>query len=454
MNQLDNNHNARREAVLMFEILNFARLHEKRIYEKQLEMHFGGEKTKPSIKKLISAEYFRKVKKGEPFFYVITSKGLNLFENKWKEEFIPEDVKNRILEKLSDVIAKLKVKPWETMFHIIHVIGNRQPITTEEILDYFQVQFQDIKGISRPNVYRNLQRLRMKGYIEYEKVLYRDQSPYQLSEKGKEIFNMTRTDATQRLRSAEEWDAALTNIFRKVDAERKQNDEALYYTLIKVLPDNLDDSQRVWALYTQGTIFELKGNLNKAEEMYIRMDGICEELEDTRGRAYALKGSGNVAFKKEKYTVAEQYYKRCKKIAQTLEDKGLLSDVLNNLGSCKYMNDDVDGALHTFEEALTLVGDDTSKVASTLYNEGLCYARKEDFAKAQELWEKSLDLYKTLQNTIEIAKVEHNLREVDRKQKREYAWENYRKAKKFGTSEDIKEAYRELVKILMGEFNG
>ena len=436
------------EAQQMFEILNYARTQGKKIYEDQLKRF--GKGAQSSFEKLTAREYLRKIEKGHTF-YALTSKGLNLFEDQRKADIIPEDAKERILKRLQNTITELEVKPWELMFHIIRVVGNRQPITTEEIIYNFQDQFPDTKGISRPNVYRNVKRLRMKGYIEYVKRVYRDQSPYQLSEKGKEIFSMTEADATRKLRSAEEWDEALRKIYQRVDAERKQDDEALFYTLDSILPD-LDDQQLIWIFYTRGNVYELKGSFDKAEGEYLHMEGICEEVQDSKGRAYALKGLGNVAFKQRRYTAAEQYYKKCQRIAQMLEENLLLSDVLNNLGSCFYTNDDVDEALCIFEKALELAGDDTSRQASTLYNEGLCYARKEEFAKAKELWSKSLTLYQTLQSAVEITKVQHNLREVDKKQKREFLQENYERAQQTGTTADIEKAYKELVRFLMDEF--
>ncbi len=436
------------EADLMFEILDFARTHERRIYENQVELF--GEEAQSSFEKLTQREYLRKIEKRRPHFYTLASKGLNLFEDKRKTESVPEELKDRILEKLQEAITELEIKPWELMFYIIHAIGNRQPVTTEEIIRSFQEQLSDAKGVSRPNVYRNLKRLRMKGYIEYAKRVYRDQSPYQLSEKGKEIFGMTKADATRKLRTSEEWDEVLRTIFQRVDEERKQDDEALFYVLNTVFPD-LDDQQVIWVLYAKGSIYELKGSFDRAESEYLRMEGICEEVKDRKGRAYALKGLGNTAFKQGRYAASEQYYRRCEKVAQPLEDDLLLSDILNNMGSCLYMNDDVDEALHMFEKALTLAGDDKSRQASTLYNEGLCCARKENLAKARELWSKSLSFYQALQNTLEINKVKHNLREIDRKWKKEFLEENYERAKKFGTSEDRKKAYKELARFLMDD---
>ncbi|KYK37233.1 MAG: tetratricopeptide repeat protein [Theionarchaea archaeon] len=434
------------EAEHMFRILDFARCHGRKIYKDQVKS-LSNKKAESCLQKLVIGEYLRKVEKDRISFYTLTSKGLNLFKDMRKSQSIPEDLEPQIIENLKKAMAELEMKPWEVMFHIIHVIGKKKPVTADDVIKYFQDHFPDIKGTSRPNVYRNIKHLRMKGYTEYSKQVHLGKSEYKLSKKGEEIFYMTQADAARKLRTSEEWDTALKQVFQRMDEERKQDDEALFYILDTALPD-LDKNQLICILYTQGNIYELKGHLNKAEEMYLRMEGICEEVTDTKGRAYALKGLGNVAFKQGKHAVAEQYYKRCEGIAQKLQDALLLSDVFNNLGSCSYINDDVDEALQFFEKALTLAENDKSRVASTLYNEGLCHARKEDFDKAKGLWVKSLELYQELGENIEINKVRHNLREIDRKQKREHLEEEYRRAKQTGTSHDIEKAYKDFVTFI------
>jgi len=437
---------AEREAELMCEILDFARCHGRKILPDHA--HFEDEKGQIILQRLLIGEYLSKVEKKDiPIFYTLTSKGLNLFEGERKSQPISEESRAQITEKLTYAMAELEVKPWEVMFHIIHVVGKRKVVTTKDIEDYFHTYFPDIKGTSRANVYRNIKHLRMKGYIEYEKRSHIDQNQYRLSKKGEGIFYMTKIDATRKLRTLKEWDDTLKKVFDRVAHERKADEHALFYTMEYSVPEGLDKSQLVWVLHTQGTLYELKGNLDKAEEAYLCMEGFCEELNDTRGRAYALKGLGNVSFKKEKYAVASHYYKRSRRIAQTLEDILLLSDVLNNVGSCLYMDDDIDEALNLFEKALTLPGIDTARKASALYNKGLCYARKEDLDKAKILWEESLALYRELQEPVEIKKVEHNLRQIDRKQKEEYLEEIYRRALKTGTSQDIRQAYKELAQF-------
>ncbi len=431
----------------MFEILNFARCHGRKILETQVE-DFGGEKAQKILQKLLIGEYLGKVeKKNVSTFYTLTSKGLNPFKRRRKSQPVSKELKTEIIQKLRDAMAELEVKPWEVMFHIIHVIGERKVVTAGDIGDYFTTYFPDIKGTSRASVYRNIKHLRMKGYIEYEKRSHIAQNQYRLSKKGEGILHMTKVDATQKLRTLKEWDDTLKKVFERVADERKEDERALFCTMERSVPGDLDKFQIVWVLHIQGNLYELKGDLDKAEEMYMRMEVFCEELDDPRGRAYALKGLGNVAFKKEKYAVAEQYYRKCYTIAQTLEDTLLLSDILNNSGSCLYMNDDIDDALSRFEEALTLQGIDTFRKASTLYNKGLCYARKEDLSKAKTLWEESLALYRELQETAEIKKVDYNLRQIDRKQKQEYLEETYRKALHTGTSQDIKKAYKELAEF-------
>jgi tetratricopeptide (TPR) repeat protein len=439
------------EAERMVDMLDFARRHGRRILKDQIT-NFEGEKSRKTLQKLLMGEYLSKIeKKDTPVFYALTSKGLNLFEGERGSQSVSKELRTQIIEKIKNATAELEVKPWEVMFYIIHVIGKRTVVTTGDIEAYFSTHFPDVKGTSRANVYRNVKHLRMKGYIEYEKRSHLDQNQYKLSKKGEEIFTMTKMNATQKLRTVEEWDGTLKKVFNRIAEERKEDEQALFYTMEHSTPQGLDRYQLIWVLYTQGNLYELKGTLGKAEEVYLRMEGLCEELDDTRGRAYALKGLGNVSFKKERYTVAEQYYKRCRRIAQTVEDNFLLSDVLNNIGSCLYMNDDVDDALILLEKALILAETDTSRKASTLYNMGLCCARKEDLDKAKTLWEKSLALYKEMQETVEIKKVEHNLRQIDRKQKEEHLEKMYQKALQTGTSDEIKKAYRELARFQMDE---
>ncbi len=439
------------EAERMVDMLDFARRHGRRILKDQVK-NFGGEKARKTLQKLLMSEYLSKIKKEDtPVFYALTSKGLNLFEEERRSQSVSRELRTQIIEKLKNATAELEVKPWEVMFHIIHVIGKRKMVTTGDIEAYFHNNFPDVKGTSRANVYRNMKHLRMKGYIEYEKRSHLDQNQYRLSKKGEEVFTMTKMNATQKLRTVKEWDNTLKKVFDQIAEERKEDKQALFYTMEHSTPEGLERYQIIWVLYTQGNLYELKGAIGKAEEVYLRMEGLCEELGDTRGRAYALKGLGNVSFKKERYTVAEQYYKRCRRIAQALKDNLLLSDVLNNIGSCLYMNDDVDDALILLEKALILAETGTSRKASTLYNMGLCYARKENLDKAKTLWEKSLALYKKMQEIVEVKKVEHNLMQIDRKQKEEHLEELYRKALQTGTSDEIKKAYRELAKFQMDD---
>ncbi|MBU7038726.1 MAG: tetratricopeptide repeat protein [Theionarchaea archaeon] len=434
----------------MVDILDFARCHGRKILKDQMKV-VGGERIQTVLQRLLIGEYLERIEKKDiPVFYTLTSKGLNLFEERLTSQ-LSKDSRQHVAETLANAMAELEAKPWEVMFHIIHVIGKSRGATTGDIEEYFHTYLPEIKGTSRANIYRNIKHLRMKGYIQYKKRSHLDQNQYRLSKKGEEIFYMTKIDATRNLRTAEEWDSTLKEVFKSVADQQKEDDSALFYVMEHSIPEGLDVSQIVWVLYNQGALYELKNNLDKAEESYVRMEGICEELEDTRGRIYALKGLGNVSFKKEKYTVAEQYYKRCQRILQTFQDTLLLSDVLNNLGSCLYMKDDVDEALALFCEALTLAGSDMSRRASTLYNEGLCFARKEDLDGARTAWEESLALYKEMQEPVDMKKVEYNIRQIDRKQKGDYLEKAYRRALEMGTSQDIERSYRELSEFQMND---
>lgn len=131
------NSSAEREAELMVDILDFARCHGRKILNTHMT-DFGGEEVKPAFQKLLIGEYLKKVeKKDSQAFYTLTSKGLNLFEEKRRSQSISEELKTRIIEKLQKAMSELEIKPWEVMFHIIYVIGRTRTVTTQDILEYY-----------------------------------------------------------------------------------------------------------------------------------------------------------------------------------------------------------------------------------------------------------------------------------------------------------------------------
>jgi tetratricopeptide (TPR) repeat protein len=432
------------EAEQMYKILDFARQNNRKIESHQVVTL--GDTAQSHIKTLVSMEYLKEVKKESVWFYSIRAKGLNLFgKNRMKGE-IPLKLKEKIINKLIKDLEKLQMKPWEVMLHIFQLMGKNESMNTEEITQSLKQQDPELKGTSRANIYRIIQRLRMKGYIEYDKMVYTEQSSYTLGKKGLQITRLAPSEALNTMHSVEEWDAAMKEVFTSMKEEKIQKEEALF-SRIESIPEGLSADQLLWILYLKATTYELKERLNEAEASYLQMEGLSEEIGDVRGRSYSLKGLGTVAFKRAKYAVAEQYFRRCQNLALGLHDDPLSSDILNNLGSCSFMNDDVEGALDLFTQALELVGSDRSREAMILCNQGLCYARMEQLDRARALWEESLHLYIELHDTIGIQTVQHNLREIDCKQKREYLEETYRKAVQMGTTTDRERAYEELVRF-------
>jgi tetratricopeptide (TPR) repeat protein len=431
-------------AEKMFELLNYAREHNRRIPKKRVA-DLEKDALSP-VKPLVSLEYVKEVKKDGVWFYSIRSKGLNLFGEKRLKGEISPDVRDDIIKKLEKDLKKLDMKPWEVMLQILQLIGKHQPMNTEEIITALRKYFPQLKGTSRANIYRIIQRLRMKGYIAYEKMVYSEQSSFRLGESAQDIMSLSISRALQALHTVEEWDTAMKEVFASMEEDRIQKEEALF-TIIDSIPRGLTPQQTIWILYMRGAIYELKRRLDKAEAEYLHMEELSEEMGDTRARSYSLKGLGNVAFKRTKYGVANRYYSKCQKIAEPLHDDLLSSDILNNLGSCLFMKDDVEEALQHFNRALDLTGDDRCREAFILCNQGLCYARMEQLKNARKLWEKSLHLYEDLHDIEGMQIVQHNLREIDHRQKREYLEEQYHKAMERGTTEDKKKAYEDLVRF-------
>ncbi|MBU7032922.1 MAG: hypothetical protein HXS53_10355 [Theionarchaea archaeon] len=434
----------REEAACMVEILDYARKNNHMILSDQVIRL--GDSAQSHIETLISMEYLREVKKGKAWFYSLQSKGLNLFRKNRNKDDIPPEMKEKIINKLINDLEKLQMKPWEVMLHIFQLLAKHGSMNTEEVTQSLKQQSPQMKGTSRANIYRIIQRLRMKGYIEYEKLVYNEQSSFKLCKKGLQIIELAPAEALQTLHSMEEWDEAMKEVFTSMKEETIVKEEALFFT-IESIPEGLHAAQMLWILYMKATIYELKGRLDEAEVSYLQMEGLSEETGDVRGRSYSLKGRGTVAFKQAKYAAAEQYFKRCQDLSRNFQDDPLSSDIFNNLGSCSFMNDDVEGALNLFTRALEFVGSDRSREAMILCNQGLCHARMEQFDKARTLWEKSLQLYTELNDTMGIHTAQHNIREIDRKKKREHLEETYLKALKLGTTADRERAYAELVRF-------
>lgn len=433
-----------KKAEKMYEILNFARNHNRKINNTEIKtFEKNGESL---IEQLVSAEYLREINKNGQLFYSLQAKGLNLFGDNRMKGSISPDLKEEIVKKLAGDLKKLRMKPWEVMLHILQFIGDQKSMNTEDIIAALNQRFPQLKGSSRSNVYRIIQRLRMKGYIEYDKMVYSEQSSYKLGEKAPMILGLSPSQALYSLRSVEKWDAAMKEVFATMEEERIQTEETLFAT-IESIPEGLSAEQLLWILYMQGGVYELKQKFDKAEAVYVQMEGLSDELGDVRARSYSLKGLGNVAFRRAKYAVAQQYYIRCQKVARDLQDALLSADIFNNLGSCSFMNDDVETAAHYFTQALEQVGTDQSRKAMILCNQGLCYARMEQLESARDLWEKSLHIYEELHDTEGMHMVQHNLREINSRQKKEYLEEKLQKAMETGTTADKKAAYETLVRF-------
>ena len=102
--------NAKSEAELMFEILDFARCHGRKITKNQITP-FADKENQTTLQKLLIGEYLSKVeKKGISTFYTLTSKGLNLFEEKRRSQPVSEQSKTQIIEKLTSAISA-KIHP-------------------------------------------------------------------------------------------------------------------------------------------------------------------------------------------------------------------------------------------------------------------------------------------------------------------------------------------------------
>ena len=204
-------------AEKMYDLLNYARTHNRRIQRHEIDTL--GEDAFSHIKALISLEYLKEVKKDDVWFYSIRSKGLNLFDEKRLKGEISSDEREDIIKKLENDLKKLRLKPWEVMLQILQLLRDHGPMNTEEIFEALNQHFPEIKGTYRSNIYRWIQRLRMKGYLEYDKKVYTEQSSYKLGEAAQGIMGLSSSRALHKLRTGEEWDATMKQVLKKREEE-------------------------------------------------------------------------------------------------------------------------------------------------------------------------------------------------------------------------------------------
>jgi len=157
-----------------------------------------------------------------------------------------------------------------------------------------------------------------------------------------------------------------------------------------------------------GLIYKDKGELEKAEEMYLK----SLEISETRGflllTANQYGNLGNVYLIQDELDKAEEMHKKAFKISEKLGLKEGMANDYGNLGIVYRSRGDLDKAEKMFNKILKIHEDLGHKegIANDYYNLGLVYEQRGNIGKAREYWEKAVGLFKRIGMPRDVEKVE------------------------------------------------
>lgn len=128
---------------------------------------------------LEKGEYIRKKKELNDVYYSLTSAGDLLTQKEEKETE----------SKLKDLMSKIKPKTWDRRWGILRFVAEKGEVTFTEI--YTAVREEFVTGCSKANIYKDLEQLRLKGYLAISKYSSVHENMYKVGKAGLDILKKT-----------------------------------------------------------------------------------------------------------------------------------------------------------------------------------------------------------------------------------------------------------------------
>ncbi|KAF5428402.1 Tetratricopeptide (TPR) repeat [Candidatus Methanophagaceae archaeon] len=147
-----------------------------------------------------------------------------------------------------------------------------------------------------------------------------------------------------------------------------------------------------------GTVYGIKGELDKALDYYGKALKLNEELGSKEGIAADFGSIGNVYETKGELDKALKYYGKALQLDEELGSKAGFAIGLGNIGNVYSIKGELDKALEYYEKALKLNEELGSKegIAADLVNIGIIHQTKGELDKALEYYRKALKLNEEL----------------------------------------------------------
>ena len=177
-----------------------------------------------------------------------------------------------------------------------------------------------------------------------------------------------------------------------------------------------------------GLVYEEFGNYELSIDYFERSGEIGEQIDEQEWVAFVMLNKGNSFFYRGNMRQALKNYHHAMLIFAEMDDKNSIAEACNNIGSVYSAWEEHEKAMEYFERAreIYLVTGDDRNLSKVISNMAEIYNFKyQDYTKAQQLYEQSLELKIRLNDLIGIAMQNHNMGTL-------YAnMEEYEKAQKY-----------------------
>jgi len=169
-----------------------------------------------------------------------------------------------------------------------------------------------------------------------------------------------------------------------------------------------ESEEEAMVLGNLGLIYRRKGDLDKAEDMFLKILKIHEKLSDEGGKSKDDGNLGLIYRTKGDLDKAEDMHNKSLEIEKKLGRLEGMANQYGNLGLIYKDRGDLDKAEEMHKKALEI--DKTigrlEGQAIRYANLGLIYEQWGDISKTKEYWEKALGLYKKIGMTREVEEVQ------------------------------------------------
>ncbi len=174
-----------------------------------------------------------------------------------------------------------------------------------------------------------------------------------------------------------------------------------HYEIALNLYDQIDHTKgKGRNFYTMGNVFNtLLDDYKQAITYYEKALDIAQEIKDKNAEARAFTGLGNAHYKLGDYIKAIEYTQKGLRINENARNNYAMTSDYLNLGNIYMKLPEIDKALDYFNRALDIATKTSNtRLKANIYDKiGLCYKELKNYEKATINIEKSIEIYKSLE---------------------------------------------------------